>query len=477
MEQNPAVDDTVVCEFILKWKETGNTQLKAGDHTSAIESYTKGIELANGGALRSQLFGNRAQVSLLLGKDEDAISDSELAIADDINNAKAYWRGASAAMHLQKYEVAKDFCERGLAIASDNTALLNLLKQADRQLAVRREDKPSGECPICLQSLDNGAAQVTLSCKHTFHQECVFELKSHGATQLCPICRAVGCRAVDIHSYKTIDHGLTLYIRSIAQNDMQGPADGTAAMDAAKIFQDILDADGDAVIAARVLGCLYDTGAGVTQNQAKACELWDRAAALGDERAQFLLGTRLDAGDGKLEDKAKALVLLEKAAAHDNSAAQVSLGIKYDKGDGVEENKAKALELWEKAAKHEHPAALYNLGLKYDTGDHVQKDKKKALEYWQRAVERGHAGAQFSVGARYNQGDCVPRDTVKAALLWDKAATQGHATAQYNLGIKYYTGDGLEKDVDRALILWELAAAQGNEDAKHNLSMMQDTED
>ena len=47
----------------------------------------------------------------------------------------------------------------------------------------------SGECPVCLNSL-SGYPVCMLPCKHTFHQECVEQLRKHGVQQVCPLCHA-----------------------------------------------------------------------------------------------------------------------------------------------------------------------------------------------------------------------------------------------------------------------------------------------
>ena len=52
-------------------------------------------------------------------------------------------------------------------------------------------DFAEGSCCICLDSLDVGGRQ-RLSCGHVLHENCVMEMRRHGASGRCPICRKVG---------------------------------------------------------------------------------------------------------------------------------------------------------------------------------------------------------------------------------------------------------------------------------------------
>mmetsp|Transcript_4118 Transcript_4118/g.7961 ORF Transcript_4118/g.7961 Transcript_4118/m.7961 type:complete len:193 (+) Transcript_4118:95-673(+) len=46
------------------------------------------------------------------------------------------------------------------------------------------------KCPVCLDSLSGGAV-CTLPCKHTFHLECIDQLRKQdvGSQKVCPLCR------------------------------------------------------------------------------------------------------------------------------------------------------------------------------------------------------------------------------------------------------------------------------------------------
>lgn len=48
----------------------------------------------------------------------------------------------------------------------------------------RSDDSNSETCIICIKSLDN---KYTLSCNHSFHEECIKQWKKYNKS--CPVCR------------------------------------------------------------------------------------------------------------------------------------------------------------------------------------------------------------------------------------------------------------------------------------------------
>lgn len=84
------------------------------------------------------------------------------------------------------------------------------------------------------------------------------------------------------------------------------------------------------------LGLKYFIGESVPKDEAKALPLIQKAAELGDDRAQHLLGVFYANGEcGLSKDSIKATEWFQKSSAQGNAKAQVTLGVKYAKGDGV----------------------------------------------------------------------------------------------------------------------------------------------
>jgi len=111
------------------WKIQGNDMLKAGDLSGALSCYTRGLDVAGPGVLRGLLYSNRAHVLLQLSREDEAIEDCRAALQDDEGNAKAYWRGGTAALRMERYDEARSFCEMGLAMTGKNDKLTELLAQ------------------------------------------------------------------------------------------------------------------------------------------------------------------------------------------------------------------------------------------------------------------------------------------------------------------------------------------------------------
>jgi TPR repeat protein len=79
-------------------------------------------------------------------------------------------------------------------------------------------------------------------------------------------------------------------------------------------------------------------------------------------------------GDGVPNDDAKALDLFQQSAGLGNAAAQLRLGMFYYTGVGVQKNPLKAATLFEKSAEQGNAGAQYFFGLAYFNGEGVPKD-------------------------------------------------------------------------------------------------------
>jgi uncharacterized protein len=107
------------------------------------------------------------------------------------------------------------------------------------------------------------------------------------------------------------------------------------------------------------LGVMYGTGAGVAKDQAKARELFERAAKAGNPRGVTNLAV-IDGGT--TTNPAEARAMLAKAAEANSAEAQFQLGVMYAQGTGGPKDEVAARALFEKAAAQNHPGALEWLG-------------------------------------------------------------------------------------------------------------------
>jgi TPR repeat protein/Leucine-rich repeat (LRR) protein len=218
------------------------------------------------------------------------------------------------------------------------------------------------------------------------------------------------------------------------------------------------------------LGVCYEHGTGVEKNQARAAELYAKAAEQGDARALSNLGVCYGNGTGVEKDEARAAELYAKAAEQGDARGQCYLGVCYEHGKGVEKDEAKAVKLYAKAAEQGDARGLCNLGVCYELGKGVEKDEARAAELYAKAAEQGDARAQCNLGVCYTNGRGVEKDEARAAELYAKAAEQGDVAGQSLLGSCYAFGRGVDKDWAIAMKWMRRAAEQGDPAIEANLA-------
>ena len=221
------------------------------------------------------------------------------------------------------------------------------------------------------------------------------------------------------------------------------------------------------------LGDMYYTGRGVSQDFVKAVEWYQKAANQGNAIAQCSLGIMYYYGEGVSKDYVKAVEWYQKAAAQGDAPAQDNLGYMYERGLGVSKDLGKAIEWYQKAADQGDANKQNKIGLMYIYGNGVKKDDTKAFEWFQKGAKQGHPISQFNLGIMYEHGYSVMKDYTKAFELYQKSANQGYAYAQTNVGHMYENGYGVTKDYTKAIEWYQKAANQGETKAKENLSSLQ----
>ena len=127
-------------------------------------------------------------------------------------------------------------------------------------------------------------------------------------------------------------------------------------------------------------------------------------AEQGKVTAQWQLGYLFEVGAGLPKDLAKAVALYQKAAGQGFAQAQCFMGDLYRDGKGVPKDVGKAIELFEKAASQGLAQARNNLARLYETGTGVKQNLPKAVEFYQEASDQGLARARYTLGSLYVTG-------------------------------------------------------------------------
>ena len=143
-----------------------------------------------------------------------------------------------------------------------------------------------------------------------------------------------------------------------------------------------------------LLGRCYQTGAGGTQDNAKAETAFGHAAEMGFGPAKCALGQMLM---GDPHQAARGLALCKEAAEAGDADAQAAVADAYFAGVGVRRDRAEARRWYEKAAAQNNTNAARRLGEMYARGDGGPKDTKEALKLWQGAEKDGDPMAAILV--------------------------------------------------------------------------------
>ena len=160
------------------------------------------------------------------------------------------------------------------------------------------------------------------------------------------------------------------------------------------------------------LGEFYLAGVGTAVDNAKAAELFDRAAFHGDPEGEFALGTVYRDGLGVSRDQAMALKLFMRAAEKDNRDAEYALGLANEKGEGIEQDLPQAAKWYRKSAEQGHPDAALHLAQLYWAGSVGKPDQVAALE-WVILAEKTGSKAAPSLLQQYRAA--MPPDRIAEA--------------------------------------------------------------
>ncbi len=122
------------------------------------------------------------------------------------------------------------------------------------------------------------------------------------------------------------------------------------------------------------------------KDENKAFKLFSKHAELGDDMALYGLGLCYRRGAGVSKDDKKAFEYFEKA---NNFCSRPLLAKCYLEGVGVEKNEQKGFEILAEENKDDHGGleVLYLLGECYFFGKGAESDKQKAKELWKKCAE------------------------------------------------------------------------------------------
>ena len=239
-------------------------------------------------------------------------------------------------------------------------------------------------------------------------------------------------------------------------------------------------ADAGSSEGAHRLAIVYAQGlAGTPRDEARALELFHRAAAAGHTRAQINLGILYLRGLGVPRDIVNARAWLEKAAASGDPQALYTLGRAMDEGsEQVAPDPMRAADLYRRAAEKGHVLAGLRYGLALSEGIGIKRDVAQAQKWLVQARDNGVPEAALAMGdmaARTpaSRDKAANERTVQTAVSWYEVAAHGGVpSAQFKLANAYFSGVGVARDPMQAMLWYSRAAQQGLPQAQHALGIM-----
>ena len=196
----------------------------------------------------------------------------------------------------------------------------------------------------------------------------------------------------------------------------------------------------------------FANGRGVERSEVDAAK-WSKRIARrfnAARRVEMLAFHRLH-GIGMVRNEARAVELYERAAALGDATSQWKMAQRYETGNGVELNYQRAAELYALAAAQKHVPSIHGLGLCYAKGRGVMKDDAHAMKLFEKAVAMGYNDS------RYELGVCLEKyrgleNQKRAMKLYHLAAANYHKGARKKLVLYYSRGTGVDEESMRNLL-------------------------
>ena len=236
--------------------------------------------------------------------------------------------------------------------------------------------------------------------------------------------------------------------------------------------------DGGSLEGAHRLALAFAQGTGTPRNDARAAELFDKAAEVGHKRAQLNLGTLYFRGQGVARDLVQARAWLEKAASDGDPYALYALARAMSEGEGpAVADAVRAADLYRRAAGKGHPYAMMRYALALGEGSGVKRDPIAAQQLLVSLNSNGFPEAALALGdmsARMpaSRDKAANDKAVQIAVNWYEAAARaGVASAQFKLANAYFAGVGVERDFAQAQMWYGRSAQQGQPEAQHAIGV------
>ena len=141
----------------------------------------------------------------------------------------------------------------------------------------------------------------------------------------------------------------------------------------------------------------------------------------------------------------------EREAAKGSAKAQYLLGLLYERGAGQRPRDAeKAFGWFARAAEQGHAEAQYKVGRAYQFGTGIDADPGQAILWYRRAAGQGISEAQHNLAYMLENAIATTRSPDEAVRWYREAARNGFGPSQLALGSVYMRGAGVDRDLAEA---------------------------
>lgn len=250
-------------------------------------------------------------------------------------------------------------------------------------------------------------------------------------------------------------HATDAGMKAVVPADARTPQERDAGDDKSTVARRKQECDQGIARQCAELGAMYEHGAGIRKDTARAAALYKRGCDDGSAVCCSSLGAMYRDGIGVEKDAAQAFALSKKGCEGGDARGCVDLGFLYAKGIGVARDDALAAAFYGKGCDGGNAFGCTNLGIKYRNGSGVAKDDARAATLYSRGCDGNHALGCTNLGILYQQGSGVAKDDARAATLYKKGCDGGSALGCTNLGMLYDDGNGVAKDPARAAALYK----------------------
>jgi hypothetical protein len=167
-------------------------------------------------------------------------------------------------------------------------------------------------------------------------------------------------------------------------------------------------------------------------------------------------------GRGVTKDEARAIELFDRACNAGIGRGCTGLGVAYAKGLGVRQDAARAADLFKRACDTGYARGCKNLGVAYADGTGVPKDEARGARLIGQSCDAGSPEGCYDFALLYANGRGVPQDDHRAADLYKQSCDADYALACSSLALALETGSGVTKDAKRAAALYQKSCDAGD---------------